>query len=189
MKRIAFLLCLALCFIMAGCGHDEESVKDTGAPEYIVEPALVGISGDSYSVDIPADISDKNDPFKGKDDVAYESEDGAVKYILIPNKDEQSNIMSYGWSIVINNESAGDAFRYKFDPNVDFRVESNDGKKDKIVGEIVFLDPDGNEINSLSKPDAHDADGKKVESYYIIDGKDVIQKIVLDDAKLPITIE
>lgn len=170
---------------------DVEEYVDPDEAKYDFDPVLTQITGGNMDITVPDNLLDAEGPFKDKDSLEFCNEDKTAKVVITADKDEDGLICSYGWTINILDASAGNEFTYSFDNSTDYKIVKAEDYEEGLEEEgICFIDANGYEVGVLSEASAHDANGKKVESHYEIEGNKVIQSVSFEgNPKFPITIE
>lgn len=197
-----FILGLTVCF--SGCSSksqeddwedstitDIQEYVDPNEATYVFGPELTSIIGKGMDIEIPENLTDIEGPFKNKDSIEFSNDNNTAKVVITADKDENGIVCSYKWTIEILDKSAGNEFTYCFDDSEEYKIVNAENYKSSEKGNgLYFLDSEGYEISTISEAAAHDANEKNVDSYYKIEGKNVIQIVSFDDnPKFPITIE
>ena len=203
-KITLFVLLLAIgtALCLTGCGDKateldsaaegiEQEYVDPNVDPYIVDPALSLIEGKGLDVSIPKNLMAKDGPLYNNDQLEYEGDSGNSKVVITSEKDEDGLVYGYGWSIILNNAEAGNEFTYSFSSDEEFSIVTSEEYTDgREKGCIYFIDKDNYDMNEISEAEAHDANGKPVESHYVIEGQTLKQIVTIsDDVAFPITIE
>ena len=182
-RSISITLLAVVIILLYGCGMM--------AFDQYESSVLSEINGKKLHVIVPDNLIEKDSPLANGETISQKSDDGAAEVIITGEKDEDDDLVTYIWSIQINNESAGNEFEYKFS-NMDNRKIVHSEENDSKGGVCIVEETDDGEVivEEISEPVAHDANGNPVESYYRIEGSSLIQVLELTkDTVYPVTIE
>lgn len=175
-------------FNIEGEGTEIEIPKD-GSEEIAID-----VEGEeTIEMGLPEEAKDSEGIITTNGTIVYDSEKEDVSITVQAVQEEQNGIVfdAVRTMVTIENEKAPKEYSFKFNLPEKYKMvkdtdyDEGDGALD--TNSVYILDENNEIVNTIDPAWAKDANGNDVETYYVINGSELIQRVEFDkDTEFPV---